>query len=245
MQAVELPQSRHVRDDLWRAVKAIKGDGRWCAAPKMTAYCEVQLAWAGYEAGAGGWRHVDPYVRIAEDYCVSASNAGPLPVAPLVGAVTPAAAEAAPATAEAESKSLPITPAENAAERIDVSVYVLFPHDRARRTDILSPGRSELAHLAAHLKTLPKDTLITVTGHADITGRVHYNEVLSERRASSVALELKMQGVDPARIRVGAVGSAEPVVTCPRARSRADERHYFKCLEPNRRVVIQLVGEAQ
>jgi outer membrane protein OmpA-like peptidoglycan-associated protein len=69
--------------------------------------------------------------------------------------------------------------------------------------------------------------------------------VLSERRASSVALELKMQGVDPARIRVGAVGSAEPVVTCPRARSRADERHYFKCLEPNRRVVIQLVGEAQ
>jgi hypothetical protein len=25
----------------------------------------------------------------------------------------------------------------------------------------------------------------------------------------------------------------------------ADEPHYFKCLEPNRRVVIQLVGEAQ
>ncbi|MGO9991465.1 MAG: OmpA family protein [Steroidobacteraceae bacterium] len=249
MQAVELPQSRHVRDDLWSAVKAIKGDGRWCGAPKMTAYCEVQLAWAGYEAGAGGWRHVDPYVRIAEDYCVSASNAGPLPVAPLpvaplVGAVTPAAAEVAPATAEAESKSLPIMPAENAAERIDMSIFVLFPHDRARRTDIRSPGRAELAHLAAHLKTLPKDTLITVTGHADITGRVHYNEALSEHRASSVALELKMQGVDPATIRVGAVGSAEPVVTCPPARSHADERHYFKCLEPNRRVVIQLVGEA-
>ncbi len=245
LQAVELPQSRHVRDDLWRAVKAIKGDGRWCGAPKMTAYCEVQLAWAGYEAGAGGWRHVDPYVRIAEDYCVSASNAEPLPGAPLVGAATPAAAEGAPAAAQAESKSLPLTPAENAAERIDVSIDVLFPHDRARRTDILSPGRAELAQLAAHLKTLPKDTLITVTGHADITGRVHYNEALSERRASSVALELKMQGVDPARIRVGAVGSAEPVVACPPARSRADEPHYFKCLEPNRRVVIQLVGEAE
>jgi hypothetical protein len=27
--------------------------------------------------------------------------------------------------------------------------------------------------------------------------------------------------------------------------ARADEPHYFKCLEPNRRVVIQLVGEAE
>ena len=73
----ELPGARHVRDDLWQAMAAVKADGRVCGAPKMTAYCEVQLAWVDYEAGAGGWRHVDPYVRIAEDYCSSAIAAQP------------------------------------------------------------------------------------------------------------------------------------------------------------------------
>jgi outer membrane protein OmpA-like peptidoglycan-associated protein len=245
LQTVELPQSRHVRDDLWRSVKAVKGDGRWCAAPKMTAYCEVQLAWAGYEASAGGWRHVEPYVRIAEDYCVSASTAIPLPVAPKVADLGTATAVVAPTTAEVAAKSLAITPAENAAEQIDVSIFVLFPHDRARRTDIRSPGRPELAHFAEYLRTLPKDTVITVVGHADITGRPPYNKALSARRANSVALELEMRGVDRARIRVRAAGSSKPVVACAPSRLRADKPHYFKCLEPNRRVVVQLVGEAQ
>ena len=52
--------ARHVRDDLWRGIQGVEADGRVCAAPKMTAYCEVQLAWADYESGAGGWRHADP-----------------------------------------------------------------------------------------------------------------------------------------------------------------------------------------
>jgi outer membrane protein OmpA-like peptidoglycan-associated protein len=243
MQTVELPQSRHVRDDLWRKVDAVKGDGRLCAAPKMTAYCEVQLAWVGYEATEGGWRHVDPYVRIAEDYCLTASNAIPLPIAPQVADVksTPTPV----ATALPEIVSAEIMPIGKAAERIDVSVFVLFPHNRSRRTDIRPPGRLELATLAAHLKGMPKDTLIAVVGHADVTGHVQYNNALSARRANSVASELTRQGIDPARIRVGAVGSADPIVSCKSVRKRADRQHYLACLEPNRRVVIHLVGESE
>jgi outer membrane protein OmpA-like peptidoglycan-associated protein len=54
-----------------------------------------------------------------------------------------------------------------------------------------------------------------------------------------------MRGVDRARIRVSAAGSSKPVVACAPSRGRSDKPHYFKCLEPNRRVVVQLVGEAQ
>ncbi|MFI4889750.1 MAG: OmpA family protein [Steroidobacterales bacterium] len=260
VQTVELPQSRRVRDDLWRAVKAVKSDGRWCAAPKMTAYCEVQLAWVGYEAGAGGWRHVDPYVRIAEDYCVTASNAIPPPAATRVADAAPKAAELgppdvadalarpadAPATADIASKLPPIMPAEHAVKPIDASIYVLFPHDRARRTDIRPPGRRTLRHFAEHFRTLSKDTVVMVVGHADITGRPGYNMKLSARRARSVALELTMWGVDPARIHVSAAGDSKPVVACARnSRTRRGKRRYLACLEPNRRVVVQLQGETQ
>ena len=93
----ELPHARHVRDDLWRGIAAVEADGRVCAAPKMTAYCEVQLAWADYEAGAGGWRHADPYVRIAEDYCSTAMAAeAPAPPAAAPAPLPPASAPAAP-----------------------------------------------------------------------------------------------------------------------------------------------------
>lgn len=239
MQTVELPKSRHVRDDLWRMVDAVKGDGRLCAAPKMTAYCEVQLAWVGYEATEGGWRHVDPYVRIAEDYCLTARNA--IPLAPQVAGQHSTPTPVASALPEIVSPE--IAPVAKVAERIDVSIFVLFPHNRSRRTDIRPPGRLELATLAAHLKGMPKDTLISVVGHADVTGHVQYNNALSARRANSVASELTRQGVDPARIRVGAVGSADPIVSCKSVRKHSDRQHYLACLEPNRRVVIQLVGE--
>jgi outer membrane protein OmpA-like peptidoglycan-associated protein len=267
MRTVELPNARHQRDDLWRVVAAVKADGRLCGAPQMTAYCEVQLAWAGYEATAGGWRHVDPYIRIAEDYCLTASNAEPLPMPPVPEPAPPPTPEpppepappppepAPPSQPEPERAPAPVSlppppaalmaPPDRPAARNDTSISILFPHDRAGRRDIRPLGKKEIARIAERLKLLPGDTIVTVVGHADITGRPRYNKKLSARRARSVALELKMHGVDPARIRLSYVGSAEPLVSCQysripaEGRPYADRRRYFACLEPNRRVVIR------
>src|SRR5580658_4919244 len=244
----ELPGARHVRDDLWQAMAAVKADGRVCGAPKMTAYCEVQLAWVDYEAGAGGWRHVDPYVRIAEDYCSSAIAAqpgelltagaardlsAPVPDEPSDTTPTAPAAPAAPAAA----------PPPPTAEPSDLSASVVFPHNRATRADIRRPGRAALRRLSKRLKSLPKNTVIMVVGHADLTGHPDYNLRLSAQRARSVAAELRSLGVH-ARIRLMAVGSTEPVVQCPVVDKVAERRRYLECLEPNRRVVIHLVINA-
>jgi hypothetical protein len=165
LQTPELPGARHVRDDLWRSVAAVKVDGRRCGAPKMTAFCEVQLAWVDYEASDGGWRHIEPYVRIAEDYCTTASAAIAMPVvAPVV--VAAPAMDVVPTQPEFAS-------VESFSEDIDVSVFVLFPHDRSGADDIRAPGRAQLAQLAQHMKSLPSNTVITVMGHADITGRAN------------------------------------------------------------------------
>jgi outer membrane protein OmpA-like peptidoglycan-associated protein len=237
MSARELPGVPHLRDDLWRDVAAIKKDGRVCGEPKMTAYCEVQLAWAGYEASDGGWRHVDPYVRIAEDYCRAASEAMRVPLAPR-------AVDSLPVDPESPAMVAIEAPEVEPESRIDVSLFVLFPHDRGARSDIRTPGRSALKRVAGLLQSLPGDVLVEIEGHADVTGGPGYNRALSERRARSVAQELTSQGVDAARIRLTAMGSERPVVRCQPSQERAAYRRYLRCLEPNRRVVLRLVDDS-
>ena len=239
----ELPGSHHVRDDLWQAVAAVERDGRVCAAPKMTAYCEVELAWMDYEAGAGGRRHVDPYVRIAEDYCSSAIAAQPLLPAPSPAVAREPTASAAPAAGVdgSATHATPAAPVTVKSAREDLAVSVLFPHDRATPADIRPAGRIALRRMARRLRSLPVGTTITVVGHADLTGHPDYNLRLSEQRARSVVRELRLLGVHGVRIRIVAKGSSEPVTQCPVYERAADRRRYLACLEPNRRVVVHLV----
>jgi outer membrane protein OmpA-like peptidoglycan-associated protein len=218
-----LPHARHVRDDLWRGIAAAEADGRVCGAPKMTAYCEVQLAWADYEAGAGGWRHADPYVRIAEDYCSTAMAAQAPPAAPVPAAREPEAAAPAPAAAPA----------------LDEALSVMFPHNRSRRGEIRAPGHEQLRELAQQWKRGPHGT-VHLIGHADLTGHEAYNLRLSRRRARSVAQELARDGIPWSALRVEAVGERQAVVQCPKAGETAERRRYLACLEPNRRVVVRI-----
>ena len=74
-------------------------------------------------------------------------------------------------------------------------------------------------------------TLINVTGHTDSTGRVDYNQELSEKRAMSVARYLSSQGVDQMRIMTVGMGIHQPVAT--------NETEYGR--QMNRRVEIELV----
>ena len=217
----ELPHARRVRDDLWRGIAAVEQDGRVCAAPKMTAYCEVELAWADYEAGNGGWRHADPYVRIAEDYCNTAMAAA-VPAPPATPAPVPAPAAQAPVAGEPD-------------------LTVTFPHDRSRRQDIRTPGHAQLQQLADRWQN-GQHGKIHVTGHADLTGHGTYNLRLSARRARTVARELERLGIPAAAIDTGAVGSTEDVVACARPGEAAERRRYLTCLEPNRRVVVHIDG---
>jgi outer membrane protein OmpA-like peptidoglycan-associated protein len=237
-QTPELPGAHRVRDDLWQAVAAVERDGRVCAAPKMTAYCEVELAWMDYEAGAGGRRHVDPYVRIAEDYCSVAFAAQLLPAPSPAVASESAAPPGAGTRANAAAPPAAPVAAKTASE--DLAASVLFPHNRATRADIRPAGRVALRRMATRLRSLPAGATLMVVGHADLTGHPDYNLRLSEQRARSVVRELRMLGVRGVRIRIVAKGSSEPVTQCP-VYDAADRRRYLTCLEPNRRVVVHLV----
>lgn len=104
---------------------------------------------------------------------------------------------------------------------------VTFDTDQA----VLKPSfTGVLESVGLVLKEYPK-TLIEVAGHTDDTGSDQYNQLLSERRAESVAGFLRRQGVDDRRIVVRGYGEQYPIApnTTPQGR------------EQNRRVELTLV----
>lgn len=74
-------------------------------------------------------------------------------------------------------------------------------------------------------------TIIQIEGHTDSSGSDSYNQLLSERRASSVRDFLLNQGIEPKRTRAVGYGERYPVASNDTASGR----------EQNRRVELTLV----
>ena len=74
-------------------------------------------------------------------------------------------------------------------------------------------------------------TTIQIEGHTDSTGAQSYNQLLSERRASTVRDFLLNQGVAPRRTRATGYGSRSPIASNDTASGR----------EQNRRVELTLI----
>ncbi|WEK46781.1 MAG: OmpA family protein [Candidatus Andeanibacterium colombiense] len=74
---------------------------------------------------------------------------------------------------------------------------------------------------------------VSVEGHADSTGSNEYNRVLSGKRAESVKAQMVHSGMPDGRVRVVALGEADPVARNDTEEGRAQ----------NRRVVIVVAPE--
>lgn len=76
-----------------------------------------------------------------------------------------------------------------------------------------------------------KDTLVTIGGHTDSTGSERYNQLLSERRAASVAEVLLSQGVAFERVAARGNGELRPIADNSSATGRASNRRVEISLE--------------
>ena len=90
------------------------------------------------------------------------------------------------------------------------------------------------AVLNAVSRTLAKypASYVDVYGHTDSIGSYEYNQVLSEKRADSVADYLTARGVDPARMYVRGFGKTEPVASNATIEGRAANRRVEIMLTP-------------
>jgi outer membrane protein OmpA-like peptidoglycan-associated protein len=77
-----------------------------------------------------------------------------------------------------------------------------------------------------------KSTLVTVAGYTDSTGAADYNQRLSEKRATTVALYLHGRGVAQERLAAIGHGETHPVAGNDTAEGRARNRRVEITLEP-------------
>jgi len=80
---------------------------------------------------------------------------------------------------------------------------------------------------------------INVNGHTDRLGSPQYNQKLSEKRADAVKAYLVSKGVDGSKIETYGFGKTLPVKSCP---DQKDRKALIACLEPNRRVEVEVQG---
>lgn len=127
------------------------------------------------------------------------------------------------------------TVAQPVASRAVLHSDVLFGFDRS---DLTSAGRAELDKIASAVAT---GSRVSVTGHADWIGNSTYNQLLSERRAQTVAkyLESKVNAV----YTVMGMGSADPLPNTEKCRAEKNFKKLVDCLAPNRRVEIDYIKQ--
>lgn len=144
--------------------------------------------------------------------------------------------EAAPAPVEPAAPA-PAPAPKPAAKKVTLSADALFDFDKAT---LRSEGTAKLDKLAEDVKGLNLEVIIA-TGHADRLGSDTYNQKLSEKRAQTVKTYLTGKGIEANRVFAEGKGETQPV-TKPEDCKGPKSKKIIACLQPDRRVDIEVIG---
>jgi len=123
--------------------------------------------------------------------------------------------------------------------KVTLSADSLFDFNQA---SMKPAGQQELDKLATDLNGVSYD-VITVTGHTDRIGSHDYNMKLSTRRAETVrAYLVNTAGIPAGKITTEGVDGAHPVTLPGDCVGKKVTRQLIACLQPDRRVEIEVVG---
>lgn len=81
------------------------------------------------------------------------------------------------------------------------------------------------------------DTNIVIYGYTDSTGKVEYNQTLSEQRSASVKEYLASKGLNTARFSTTGMGIADPVATNDTPEGRSQNRRVEFAITANEKMV--------
>lgn len=124
-----------------------------------------------------------------------------------------------------------------AGSKVTLDADTLFDFDKA----VLRPaGMQALDEFLEKMKAINPEVIIAV-GHADRFGSEAYNQNLSERRAASVKNYIMSKGVDANRIHTEGKGEMQPMTKADECKG-AKSAKVIACLQPDRRVEIEVVG---
>ena len=223
-----------LRQDLWERTAALKQSAGFSCAAQQVACAEVELVHAGNEFNQQQWRHAKPYVQIAEELVAQAAEAADhCPTA--AAAPAPVPVVAAPPAPEVCAPAAP---------QLTLAAEVLFDFDQYSPAHIRSSSLAELDALVARYQrehlVIGTLRLIGFADRLNATGQRDYNQVLSQKRVTTVRDLLAARGLSVSDTSIDARGDAEQVAAC-QARF-ADAHALQECLLPNRRVEVLLTG---
>ena len=156
-------------------------------------------------------------------------------VQPVAERVEPAPA-AKPVAVAAMTPAAPPAPVP-VAQKVTIDADTLFDFDKA----VLRPaGRATLDGFVAKMKDINPEVVMAV-GHADRLGSDSYNQRLSEQRVDAVNAYLVSLGIAPNRIHTEGKGESQPVTKAGECEG-AKSAKVIACLQPDRRVDIEVVG---
>lgn len=143
-----------------------------------------------------------------------------------------------PAPVEVAEVAPPPPPAPRMqARKVSFLAEELFDFDKA---ELKPEGKVALDSLASELSGVENES-IAVTGHADRIGSSDYNQKLSEQRAQAVNTYLASKGVPQNQISSKGVGEAEPATKADDCQGAVNKK-LIACLQPDRRVVVDVTG---
>ena len=150
----------------------------------------------------------------------------------------PELAKKAAAAAEAP-KAAAATP-KPAAAKITLAADALFDFDKAT---LRTEGKAKLDDLVAKIKDIKLEVIIAV-GHADRFGTDKYNQKLSAKRDESVKAYLVSKGIEANRVYAEGKGKKQPVTKAGDCKGPKSKK-VIACLQPDRRVEIEVIGTTQ
>ena len=139
--------------------------------------------------------------------------------------------------APAPAPAAPVATPKPAAEKITLAADALFDFDKAT---LRPEGKKSLDELAAKAKGINLEVIIAV-GHADRIGDDKYNQKLSEKRSASVKDYLVSKGIEANRVYAEGKGEKQPV-TGDKCKGDKKNKALIECLQPDRRVEIEVIG---
>ncbi|MCJ0764722.1 OmpA family protein [Variovorax terrae] len=230
-------RSTKLRDDLWAQLAGYKDKESTLACTARTVACaEVRLVRAGHAEQQTGWRQATVHVQMVEDALRRASAEA---------ASCPQPASAAPAVRAAPAAAAAVAAAAQPAGGVTKETFIiladtLFRFDKSGRDEMLPGGLQRLALIADRLKAYKSIESIAIVGHSDRLGSDEYNDKLSQTRADTVKAQLESLGIKAASVKAKGVGKREPVTKdCSEKSSREEQ---IQCLQPDRRVTIEVSG---
>ena len=124
-------------------------------------------------------------------------------------------------------------------QRIVLSADALFAFDKGDLAHMNAQGKAKLDDVAAKLGRLERLDQVRIIGHTDYLGSDSYNMRLSQQRAETVRNYLISRGVPANVLYAYGAGKTQPVKQCDNRGNRAE---LIACLQPNRRVELEVNG---